>query len=80
MDDVVIPDVCPCLGTPIVPGEEGGIENSPSVDRIDPSKGYVKDNVWVISYRANRIKNDSTFEELEKVFNAVKARHNLSLG
>lgn len=41
--------------------------NSPSVDRIVPSLGYVPGNVQVISYRANAIKNDATPEELMKV-------------
>jgi hypothetical protein len=44
---------------------------SPSLDRIDPTKGYVKGNVWIISHRANRIKNDATHEELKLVTKAV---------
>ena len=39
-------------------------DNSPSLDRIDSSKGYTPDNVWVISRRANIIKHDATLEEL----------------
>jgi hypothetical protein len=42
-------------------------DGSPSLDRIDPKKGYVKGNVAVISYKANRIKQDATPEELEAV-------------
>jgi len=37
---------------------------SPSIDRIDSSKGYTKDNVWVISNKANRMKNDGSKNEL----------------
>lgn len=55
-EDIVIPDVCPLLSTPMV---------SPSLDRKDPTKGYVKGNVWVISNRANTLKNDATLEELQ---------------
>jgi hypothetical protein len=29
--------------------------------------GYTPDNIWVISHRANQIKNDATLEELEKI-------------
>jgi len=36
--------------------------------------GYVKGNVWVISHRANRIKNDATLLELEKLVTALKKR------
>jgi hypothetical protein len=47
------------------------LPNSPSIDRIDPARGYVKGNVWVISYRANTIKNDASHEELKLVTKAV---------
>jgi len=40
---------------------------TPSIDRIDPKKGYVKDNIIVVSMRANRIKNDATVDEIRKV-------------
>lgn len=33
------------------------------VDRKDPTQGYTKDNVWVISQLANAMKWDSTKEE-----------------
>jgi hypothetical protein len=42
-------------------------DDAPSIDRLDPSKGYTTDNVWVISHRANRIKSDATLEELETI-------------
>lgn len=64
LSDVVIPDICPVLGIPIT--LRAG-PNSPSLDRIDNSKGYVKGNVQVISNRANTIKGDATFQELEMV-------------
>lgn len=38
--------------------------NSPSLDRIDSSKGYVKGNVVIVSHRANSIKRDATEVEL----------------
>lgn len=39
--------------------------NAPSIDRIDPRKGYVKDNFVVTSWRWNNIKRDLTPEELK---------------
>jgi hypothetical protein len=37
---------------------------SPSLDRIDNTRGYVKDNVRIISLRANALKSDATDKEL----------------
>lgn len=47
------------------------LSNAPSIDRIDPTKGYTKDNVWIISHKANAIKNNATHEELRLVAEAV---------
>lgn len=64
-----IPKFCPILGIPIVinEGNHQPTDNSPSVDRIDSKKGYIKGNIRIISNRANRIKADATIEELRKV-------------
>lgn len=45
----------------------GTSDDSMSLDRIDPTKGYVKGNVQIISQRANRIKSNSTLEEFEEM-------------
>lgn len=66
--DLVFPTHCPILGIELdYFSQDGRQENSPSFDRIDPLKGYIKGNVAVISWRANRIKNDGTAEEHEKI-------------
>lgn len=63
-DDIVIPDVCPCLGVPILiksyentgtVGTVGPCQYSPSLDRIDNNKGYTPDNIWIVSHLANSI-------------------------
>lgn len=63
-----IPDVCPILGIPLKSNTNsfGPCDNSPSIDRIDNSKGYIKDNVIIISYKANRMKSNATIEELRR--------------
>ena len=38
--------------------------NSPSVDRIDNTKGYLKDNIIVVSMMANTIKNQATPDQI----------------
>ena len=75
MEDIEIPDVCPLLGIPInkKPSKLNNRDNSPSLDRIIPSMGYVPGNIMVISYRANRIKNDASLEELERIAASLRA-------
>ena len=65
-EDIVIPEYCPVLGIKL---EQGGSfkSNSPSLDRIDNSKGYIRGNVIVVSNRANSIKRDATIEELSRI-------------
>lgn len=67
--DLEWPALCPVLGIPIDYYSESGKrnENSCSFDRLDNTQGYVKGNVRVISWRANRIKNDGTAEEHRKI-------------
>lgn len=67
LSDLVIPDLCPVLGIKIAWGIGKRNDHSPSVDRIIPSQGYIKGNIQIISWRANRLRNDATTEELEKI-------------
>jgi len=54
---------CPVFKTPLIFG--GGLNQfSPSLDRINNKKGYVKNNVQWISAKANTIKRDATADEL----------------
>lgn len=55
---------CPVFGYRLKRGEGKAVPTSPSVDRIDPSKGYTKDNIQILSQRANAMKQDASPEEL----------------
>lgn len=62
-EDVIIPEVCPVLGIPIILDSgrlNGGMQchNSPTLDRLIPELGYVRGNVQIISWRANDLKRD----------------------
>lgn len=72
--DLLIPPVCPVLGVPMQRTAYRQGSNSPSLDRLDNSLGYIPGNVRVISWRANRIKGDATVEEVEKVLAYMKGR------
>lgn len=78
-DDLVLPSHCPIFGIPLNKGLGVGRQNSPSVDRIDNSKGYVKGNVVVVSLKANAMKRDATIEELRKMvefYDSLKGNSN----
>ena len=66
VDDISIPEFCPYLGIPISieVGCKSRRPGSPSLDRIDSSRGYVKGNILVCSWRANFLKSDATLTEL----------------
>lgn len=65
LEDFDLPSICPILHIPIIPGIGKQSAFSPSLDRIDCTKGYIKGNIAVISYRANAMKNDASLAELK---------------
>jgi hypothetical protein len=73
VSDIVVPEFCPVLGVKLEVAVGHAKANSPSIDRIDPSKGYTRDNICVISYKANTIKNDATLEQLREVVRYVES-------
>ena len=68
VDDIIIPTTCPVLDIPIyvTEGKSGGFNHSPSLDKIDPEKGYTPDNTMVMSQLANAMKANATPEQLLK--------------
>lgn len=50
--------ICPILGIPMQQNACGFADDSMSLDKLKPELGYVKDNIAVISYLANRIKSN----------------------
>jgi hypothetical protein len=78
-EDILIPKSCPVF--PWIKLKRGSANgkiqspNSPSLDRIDPNPkiGYVSHNVKVISWRANEIKKDASFREIEALYFYMKA-------
>ena len=69
VEDIVIPTKCPVFNEPLEKvfqptGKRAPADYAPSLDRIDPIKGYVKGNIQVISTKANSMKNNATPEQL----------------
>ena len=73
-NDLILPVLCPLLNITLQINEQKSNYNSYSLDRIDNSKGYIPGNVWVISHRANFLKNNASIEELELLVKNLKNR------
>lgn len=63
----MIPEFCPILGIKMSYGPFAERDSSPSLDKIIPELGYVKGNIAVICFRANRFKSDGTLDELRAI-------------
>lgn len=72
VEDLRIPTYCPVLGILLRPGDGMVRDHSPSVDRIDPSLGYVRGNVAVISWRANSLKKNASTAEVERLLSWMR--------
>lgn len=78
--DIVIPTICPYLGIPLTSTTKRGESRDfvATLDRVDNTKGYTKDNIEVISWKANTMKNNATTEELVAFSKEVLRRAALS--
>lgn len=65
IEDLPVTEYCKYLGIKLTYKlGEGQLPSNASVDRIDPSKGYIKGNVEIISRKANTMKSNATKQEL----------------
>jgi len=76
-EDLAQPEFCPILGLKLNYGWGGSSGNSrdpnkATIDKVVPELGYVLGNVFVISWRANKLKSDMTIYELEKILKYIK--------
>jgi len=76
-EDIYLPTHCKYLGVELSYNKiDGSKENYFSIDRIDSSKGYIKDNVQIISRLANTMKNNATHEQLITFSKNILSLHN----
>lgn len=75
VEDIVIPERCPILDIELGPIGGKNRNNSPSLDRVDNSTGYVRGNVRVISNRANTLKGEMSINDVERLLTYMKAKH-----
>lgn len=63
---------CPIFGMKLEFNGAGFRDSSPSIDRIDSTKGYTRDNIQIISWKANRIKGAASLQDLEMLVAYLK--------
>lgn len=75
VDDLILTEICPYTKIRIdYTAGNGKTMLKPSVDRIDPSKGYIKGNVEVISSLANTMKSKADIEMLQNFAKEILRR------
>ena len=67
-----VPSVCPILGIEMKRNRGQHKDDSYSIDRLDPNKGYVPGNVKVISWKANKIKGELSEEQIANLYAYIK--------
>ena len=72
LSDIVLTECCPIFGVRLAVSDGHPAPTSPSLDKLVPELGYVPDNVWIISHRANKMKNDGTPGEHRQIADSVE--------
>lgn len=67
IEDIPYVTRCPIFGVELVMGSGTNHKWSPSLDKIVPSKGYVKGNIIVVSHFANSIKSNAAPDQIMAV-------------
>ena len=71
-----VPKKCPILDIPLEIGDGHSTDNSPTLDRVRNEEFYYSErygqhyrtNVQIISRKANQMKSNATFEDVEKLY------------
>ena len=75
-----LPTHCPVFGIELTRGNGQQDPSAFSLDRVDNSRGYVPGNVVVMSYLANRLKNDGTAAQHARIAQWMREQGDASSG
>jgi hypothetical protein len=70
----IFPSICPISKRPFSFQQGHIVDDSPSLDRIEPFRGYVIGNVHIISHKYNRMKSNWPLPELRKLVNYMETK------
>ena len=72
-EEDMYPDVCPVFGTRLIYGDPSvSRHNRPSFDKVVPAKGYTRENVCIISFKANFLKNNASLDDIKRILSYIK--------
>lgn len=75
IEDFALPEKCPILGIPLQFHFDSKIyPDTPSMDRVDNLVGYLKGNVRVISWKANRYKSNMSKETVRNILEYMEGK------
>lgn len=73
--DVVIPKYCPVMDMELKFSDTKGVSpSSPTIDRVDNSKGYTPKNIRVISHKANTNKKNMTRDMVQRLLDYIDGK------
>jgi hypothetical protein len=74
VEDFEIPERCPVFGMELLRGRNRTrCDASATLDRIDNTKGYIRGNVIVVSWKANCLKRNFTVDDIRRVADLYEA-------
>lgn len=72
ISDIKIPEFCPILGIKLdTDYSDKTKQSSPSLDKIHPKLGYIRGNIAVVSFKANRMKSDLDLWTLNRILRYI---------
>lgn len=75
LNNISFPISCPIFNIPLKFNRGEAKDDSYSFDRIDSSKPYEIDNLIIVSWKANRLKNNATLQEMQQIAEFYKTLH-----
>lgn len=76
-NEIETPEFCPIFGLKLNYGWSGENQRDnakATIDKVIPELGYVNGNVFVISWRANKLKSNMSLDELKSIIKYIEER------
>lgn len=72
-EDITWPKYCPALGIELNYNTEARADDNATFDQIIPKLGYIRGNVAIISWKANKLKCNGTLEQFKGIIKYLES-------